>query len=103
LRSEESRKLENLYDGEMFVANEVRRAKEQSQRIDTAFFENIASKILNILDERKKKTHRLEAFEARFRGRERTLAEVAQFAAFLSRIYFDAELFIMSESDLDAG
>lgn len=97
LCSKDPIRIKHFYIGKKFIEKEVARIQQMKRLIDKKFFEDISHQIIEILDKKKKEISRLRTFETDLSRKGDTLNEMAQFAAYLCRTYFDAELFIVGE------
>ncbi|HEX76540.1 MAG TPA: hypothetical protein G4O12_08205 [Dehalococcoidia bacterium] len=95
--SEQPRKLEGFHSGWDFTEYELTKIRQRKIKIDAYLFEFIAGEIMGILDRRAMKTERLKLLQIDRKKKGETLQEKAQFTSYLTRVFFDAELFIVSE------
>ncbi len=97
LYSEKQRTLDHFYFGKNFIDSRFAVLKERKAKIDEQFFDRISNQIIEIVQKRKFKVDRLKEFQASLPEKGRSLMDKAYFATYLSRVFLDSELFIISE------
>ena len=97
LYSEKQRTLDRFYFGKNFVDARYTILMERKAKIDDHFFDRISNQIIEIVQKRKYKVNRLKEFQASLPEKGRSLMDKAYFATYLSRVFLDSELFIISE------
>jgi hypothetical protein len=99
LYSEEQRKIERFYFGKEFWGIQSLRNSQRKTKIDESFFEEISYQMAGIVRNRIPDFDQLETFQIEVQKKRETLREKAQFAAYLARSIFDAELFILGNEN----
>ncbi len=92
--SKEPRILERALKGESFTQSYISTSESRRKKINEAFFDEMIDNTMRVLEERFIKTDILKKTRA---VRTETLGDKARFAAYLTRAYFDTELFIVGE------
>lgn len=99
LWSKEPRKLKQSHSSKDIENMLTKHIREKGLKIDNLTFERLADDLMGILDNRAKKTDRLKQFKAQMRSQKERIREAPNFAAYLTRLFFDAELFVVGEQD----
>jgi len=99
LWSMEPRKLKQLHSSKDFENMLTKHVREKGSKIDNLLFERLTNGMIEILDKRARKTDRLKQFQAQIKSQKERIRETSYFAAYLARLFFDAELFIVGEQD----
>jgi hypothetical protein len=99
LCSEEPKTLSRFYYGEVFWESQLSRLRQRKSKVNEVFFEEISYRMADTIQKRISSFDQLGIFQNEVRKKRETLREKAQFAAYLARAYFDAELFIIAEQD----
>lgn len=105
LFSTKPKEVHSFYSGETFIENVVSRTSEKTRLVDEKFFDSIAHEIINGLLDRTKQWEerkRLQALRAELESK-RTRETKARFVGYLTRAYFDAELFVVGEPPITSG
>jgi hypothetical protein len=96
--SDEPKEKGPLYSGIDIAEIESSRFKEQTSEIDDAFFNRLANGLVEILDKRAKDMGILKEFHYQIQHQKERSKEKVSFAAYLTRVFFDAELLVVGES-----
>lgn len=99
LCSEEPKTVSRFYYGEVFWESQLSRLRQRKSKVNEVFFEEISYRMADTIQKRISSFDQMEIFQNEVRKKRETLREKAQFAAYLARAYFDAELFIIAEQD----
>ena len=99
LWSKEPRKLKQLHSSKDFENMLTKHVREKGSKIDNLTFERLTDGMMGILDNRARKTDRLKQFQAQIKSQKERIRETSNFAVYLARLFFDAELFIVGEQD----
>lgn len=99
LWSREPKELKRPHSSEDFENTLVKHVRERGSKIDNLTFERLTNGMIEILDNRARKTDRLKQFQAQIESQKERIREASNFAAYLARLFFDAELFIVGEQD----
>lgn len=99
LCSEEPRKLECFYFGKSFWESQVLGVRERKTKIDELFFEKVANLMVETIQQTIWDFDHRQMLLDEVKKKRETLKKKAQFAAYLARVYFDAELFVVAESE----
>ena len=93
--SEERKRQMISFSRMEFKKDLINRIEEKRQLVDTKFFESINEQLIAILVKKGKEIRKPQAFKDSQKVGKQTLKKAAQFASYLSRVYFDSELIIM--------
>jgi hypothetical protein len=99
LWSKEPKELKQPHSSEDFISLLLKYVKERGSRINNLTFELLNEDMIKILDNRAKETNRLKQFQTQIKSQKERIREASNFAAYLARLFFDAELFIVGERD----
>lgn len=99
LWSKEPRKLQRAHTGEAFEEMVTKNVKEKGAKVDDLTFEKLADDMVEILDNRARKTDMLKGFRAQITGQKEKTREISNFAAYLASLFFDAQLFVVGVRD----
>ena len=99
LWSREPKKLKQLHSSEDFESMLTKRVGEKSSKIDNLIFERLTDDMVEILDNRAMKTDRLKQLQSQIKSQKERIRGTSNFAVYLARLFFDAELFIVGEQD----
>ena len=99
LWSREPKKLKQLHSSKDFENMLMKHVGEKSSKIDNLTFEHLTDGMVEILDNRAMKTDRLKQFQLQIKSQKERIRETSNFAAYLARLFFDAELFVVGEQD----
>ena len=94
--SDKPRLLEMRISGKSFTQSYLSTIQTKSRKVNAAFFDELINRTIGVLEEQKIDTKMLRKTR-RIRSETETLGEKAVFAGFLTRAYFDIELFIVGE------
>ena len=99
LCSQQPKETKEGYTGKEVAEIERIRVKDRRSKVDEIFFEGIADAVLDVLTERSANTGRAKDLQSRLNQRNAPFREAAEFAAYLTRVFLDAELFVVGESN----
>jgi hypothetical protein len=99
LWSKDPRQLKVSHSSKDFADTLTTYVREKGVKIDNLTFEHLAGDMIEILDSRARQTDSLKQFRAQIASQKERIRETSYFAAYLARLFFDAELFIVGERD----
>lgn len=100
LWSRKPKKLKQSHSSEDFKNALMKHVREKGEKIDNLIFDRLADAMVEILDIKARETGFLKQFHMQIKSQKERIRETSNFAAYLARLFFDAELFIVGEQDI---
>ncbi|MEQ4488140.1 MAG: hypothetical protein AAC993_04860 [Dehalococcoides mccartyi] len=98
LHSDDIQRVGPLIFGKTFWETQSLKINDRKTKIDENFFENLTLGMISMIKNNTYEFHQLQVLQTEAQNKGRNLREKAQFLAYISRVYFDAELFIVGNS-----
>jgi hypothetical protein len=95
--SNKPRAIRSSYTGSEVAEASRKRLQDTVAKVNRVFFEDVSDGIIDILERRAKETGTLKDLQNRLKQQEAQVKEKGEFVAYLARVFFDAELFVVRE------
>jgi hypothetical protein len=95
--SDEPRRMKDAYTVSEMAEVERLRVKERGSKLDETFFAKLSDLLIDILTERNADTGRAKELRSRLSESNVPARRMVEYAAYLTRVFLDTELFVVSD------